>query len=361
MIADWESDATQDASGIWTTTAPQDLFVCLNQQLDLAIKHELKGEPFLAIAHMCLDVLTEFQNLQMASLASQGVSCSDSFLVAVVNNSQQCSENCEEIKDLCKGHLDSHPHHQQGSTTTDQGVMEEEAEEKLEEEVEDCLIGFAKVGTTAIKAIAQQIINCLRDNVLPDMFTQTWLSAPDGEFGEKIIATLSDYFSDYESWIGNSFFFSKLIQDTMQLFIRLYCDCFLSSNINIKQKDLLAKLHADYEVLLDWYTGPHISTYVPGSVGQAQVGHIEKVQNIIDCEQEWVPLFFDSVYAVFGADRGVALKTLLSMRLDLSSSNLNELVGKYREKYKYTEAASPAQGQSRSKGKAMWRFRSPRR
>lgn len=74
---------------------------------------------------MCFDVLKEFQGLQVRidmdlleivnilidlqaqSLQSQGITISDTFLIAVINNCQQCSVNAEQMKDQCIDYLQS--------------------------------------------------------------------------------------------------------------------------------------------------------------------------------------------------------------------------------------------------------------
>ncbi|CEO96688.1 unnamed protein product (mitochondrion) [Plasmodiophora brassicae] len=329
MQTDWRSEPSED-NGRWSTSAPQDLFVILNQQIDLAVKREIKGQPFLDIVTMCLSVLGDYQALLISALNAQGADRPDNYLCAILSNCQQCSENCEAMRDRCREQL------------------EPEMEEILEEKTDDAINGFIRVGTVAVNVLASQMVACIKEKVLPEMFVPRWLSARDGEVGDKIVATLSDYFSDYETWIGNDFFFSRLIQEAIRLLVKAYCDALLASTLNLKKNkdDVIAKLHADYELLFSWYTSPNVSEYVPEQVAQKQIEHIEKIQNILESDKDWIPLFFESVFEVYGADKGAALKTLLQMRADMSSSEISQVCEKYRDKYSSQAQSSNSQAVS---------------
>lgn len=130
--------------------------------------------------------------------------------------------------------------------------------------------------------------------------------------------------------------------------MKAYCDALLASTLNLKKNkdDVIAKLHADYELLFSWYTSPNVSEYVPEQVAQKQIEHIEKIQNILESDKDWIPLFFESVFEVYGADKGAALKTLLQMRADMSSSEISQVCEKYRDKYSSQAQSSNSQAVS---------------
>eukprot|EP00474_Spongospora_subterranea_P010486 CRZ10944.1 hypothetical protein [Spongospora subterranea] len=323
LLSDWKTEPSQNGQGHWSTSAPQDLFCILNQQLDLAIKRGLRDQPFLDVVLMCFAVLVDYQNLQTDALRSQGFSKPDTFLIAVVNNCEQSVENSEAMRDRCKE------------------LFDPELEDMLVEKTDDIIDGFYRVGTSAVCVVAEQMVQCVKEKVLPEMFIPTWLSARDGEYAQKIIATFSDYFADYESWISKDVFFSKLIQESIRLFVIAYCTCLQSCNLSAKKKEFTIKLHCDYDALFEWYTGNTISEFVPVKIAEKQVEHIEKIQHILDCEPGWVPLFFESVFEIYGADRGVALKAFLSMRGDMSSSESTQICDRYREKYQSSTPANP--------------------
>lgn len=162
MQTDWRSEPSED-NGRWSTSAPQDLFVILNQQIDLAVKREIKGQPFLDIVTMCLSVLGDYQALLISALNAQGADRPDNYLCAILSNCQQCSENCEAMRDRCREQLEPE---MEGMPPALLHVDDlNGCAEILEEKTDDAINGFIRVGTVAVNVLASQMVACIKEKV----------------------------------------------------------------------------------------------------------------------------------------------------------------------------------------------------
>lgn len=90
------------------------------------------------------------------------------------------------------------------------------------------------------------------------MFRVRRREAPDGDFADKIIVTLQDYFADFESWISSEFFFARLVQkryvphaqslpssqikDTIRELVSIYIDRFVQSGIDLSKQGVFDKV-----------------------------------------------------------------------------------------------------------------------
>ena len=52
--------------------------------------------------------------------------------------------------------------------------LEEDMAEELQDEFEDALSGFVRVGLTAVRVVVDQIIGCVQEKLLSKLFTKEW-------------------------------------------------------------------------------------------------------------------------------------------------------------------------------------------
>ena len=104
-------------------------------------------------------------------------------------------------------------------------------------------------------------------------------------------------------------------------------DFFLSDNITEyvpakNVEDILERIEK-IESVLDWYVIVRYSTLHPHLHPHP---HPHPHPNTcLHSEVGWIPLYFETLYELYGADRGVALKALLAMRSDMSWQEKNDI------------------------------------
>ncbi|KAK9812960.1 hypothetical protein WJX72_006516 [[Myrmecia] bisecta] len=181
LEADLNSDPKQSDDGKLWTPGAVDFFRIVNEQVQV-VEDVTQGEMLLRTGEAVLKVMKEFQEAQERHLAG---SLSVPLLCAVVNNNTRCynesMEFAERMEDTlaepCKGKLD----------------------------IELQCRGFLEL---AKAAVAQLVGSIFSDTDFAELFhklygTDEWKA---GVITGSILATLGDYFGDYETLIEASFF-----------------------------------------------------------------------------------------------------------------------------------------------------------
>lgn len=64
--------------------------------------------------------------------------------------------NSEALRDRCLEHLDG------------------ELSDSLEDDIDDVLDGFVRVGSDCVTVLVQQMMDCIQDNILQTIFKKEW-------------------------------------------------------------------------------------------------------------------------------------------------------------------------------------------
>ena len=172
-----------DPEGRLYTPGAVDLFRILNEQVSI-IAGFTRGEMVLQIAQVVVNLTESFQQEQQASLARlQGAGDIERLVTCINNNARNytmCLDLAETIESTLEGGYDG------------------------EVDIDGACRGFLGVAKAAVMATALSIFEDpgLRD-VMDSFFGGEWLN---GRVTAILVATLTDYIQDLQTWSDPSFF-----------------------------------------------------------------------------------------------------------------------------------------------------------
>lgn len=328
------------------TTAPQDLFYTINQQLSIIMSFDVTGEALHIVGLMLADVFTHYQDEKRAFMSQIDMDGEnflfgpereekpDSYFCAIINNNQHCQDNMEDISETMCEKLAEWEETQNpkaaaaaqhgGSGNGNQngggggGGEEESLSASLEEAFDDVGIGFVTVATEAVDILVMMILYTLR-KPLDMLFTEDWLKGSGAI--QEVTATLRDFFDDYKEWISRDAYFGMIVKNCMTETGKEYLRRFIATKPE-PGEEMFAQLTSDRKALTSFFE--EYTYLVPSKTIKQEMSIIEVISEVVTAEEGFINVHFEKISTRFGKVCGVgATERAFFCRLDLSASTVN--------------------------------------
>ncbi|KAI9141084.1 exocyst complex component Sec6-domain-containing protein [Paraphysoderma sedebokerense] len=207
-----ENPPESDSNGIYALSAPVIMFNMINQQIDVAAESS-RGRLLFDVVVECQKILEVYQKHMTEVLNSEyGKYISDrdhcpggiiEYTVALANDNLQCSEFTEALIKRMDNEADTYYRPQ------------------ISNELNRSLDGFMKLAKHACTVLTDFFFNDVKP-AFNAFYTNSWY---ENDLMQDIIATLNDYFTDYQSHL-QEYLFSKVTTDVMDRFLVSYIEAF---------------------------------------------------------------------------------------------------------------------------------------
>lgn len=202
----------------------------------------------------------------------------------------------------------------------------------LEEIFEVTVDGWVKVGNYATEILAEKILLLLEENLVKDLFSKEWSSDHENSIAKSIVLTLEDYYGDFEVGIANAFYFSKVVQMTLMGLMKLYMKQFVTSKPNFSDSEFFGNLDRDVVIFKEFFSKDSLQEFVSKRFVSEQIDYVENMKSLASSDVGWIPLYFDTIYNLYGAEGMDYLQKILSLRSDMTMKERSNILSQYQSK-----------------------------
>lgn len=208
-----------DRQGLWRSNLPDVVISCVREQVRSMLSLKIRGLD-QAIVEAVEDSLTDFQRQVLEIVHEQRVLLNDAeygmYLCAVANSMARCLEYTEDMRDLFVQ------------------LIPDENRSHVENRMERVIEGFRMTASTTLLALINEISTALHTHAMrfyePHTGTEIMLD---------VVATLEDYFSEYEMHLL-PFHFEQLAIECLRRVVAWYLAPFLRLSGH-KDEDSIAR------------------------------------------------------------------------------------------------------------------------
>lgn len=349
--------AERDADGQYVTTGPSDLFYTISQQIDIVINtYQLQGYALSYIVLMVADVVTNYQNLLLKFMSNvvrrgdleedehnvltpdnsndllfgeQHTHKDDTYFIAIINNSEQCIENMDEIKERCMVRFDDTStividHTSKSVDALNSSASQVSMYAKMRDTFDECADGFVSVSTEAVDILVLIMVTTC-SAPLQYLYTQTWLDTP--QHTSDLVTTIKDYITDYKQWIKQMAYVIKLLRSLLHTLVGEYIRRLLTSKFTTEPL-FLHRLQQDIEMLDSTFSA---YTFFPRKHVEEEISVLTLICDLLGAEVDYIAMHFSALLNHFGGLSYELLETLLQSRSDVSRSRRKALIEELRE------------------------------
>lgn len=336
---DWTKDWTDHyvvSNNCLMTSSPTDLFSMLNLQIQVA-ESRLNGTSYSLFVKMCCKSIADLQDLQTKLLTTRSKEKDEEFLCAMINNGNFCKESALDLQERCSDHL------RLTKNLSDAEI--EDLDIELEEIFDHISDGFVGFSTIAVEALVGKIIDLINVELLPNFFTKDWLKDSKNTLANNATATFEDYFGEFRESLSDPFYFAKILHLCLSRFMQVYIARFVNSKPDLSNTGVFSKMEQDVLIFEKCFSGEEYSEFISERYIKDQTGVLEKLRSLASADEEWIPLYFDTIHDLFGDDGGKHLNTILQLRPQISNKTRSQLVSEYRLKFPSEIAQDALTGQ----------------
>lgn len=240
LRSDWKLEQPKILSGRFITSAPQDMFIFINTQLETC-KQNLSTDYFLQSLAMFNELVVDYQNAQLSLLKESGVDRPEPILLALVNNAAISQENIAGVQEECLDFLGCELESDQFN----------DLEIQLEDLFELSLSGFVSVSLKSIEILGDKLIEFVSDEFFGELFHAEWLNDSQNIIVKSIVATVkSTLVSDYEPGITSQFYFAQLLKHILSSLTNAFIVALLESRLKFDEAGT-KRVIFDFETLAD--------------------------------------------------------------------------------------------------------------
>jgi hypothetical protein len=256
-----EKDVREQSNGILVTGFSDQIgFLC---ELQLSVAKDLLPQRHLErVLAVCNEELLVMVCDLMFQVEANWKEMSPRRFCAIINDASLLSEQCDDRNSLF---LSSPEYTQAGNELTRE---------------------LAEVSLHATRYLCERIMLYLQDPepILTSVGEADWESDGSGSAVERTIATLKDFFSDFEVWLISDYFFPKVLKHCLDLTLQIYIESFFSNTMHRGVRDPRTasyELDQDHLRLVIFFNGDSFAKYI-GAAGFYQQHEINARLHIIE-------------------------------------------------------------------------------
>lgn len=301
-----------DSDGLYITSSSVILFQMINQQIDISIETRV-NRLLREVALECYSVIDYFLEMQGKMLDEEfkkfmknpdAIPGFPEYTIALINNHWRCMEFLTEVQ----GRIDE--------------KIDEDFKELCQEKMDKNMNGFTKIARNGRLCLIDVIFRDISP-AFESIFLQEWY---DGNPMGSILATLGDYFSDFEERMQDALYL-KFVSECQERFLVSYLNSFTQKGAKFKipisieliKKDLdrIAFFWSDFKSLKRMKHGLHL---------------FEKILDLLECSPTMIFLSWYSLWKAYNDVPISFIEEILSKRSDLDRSTIKEVIANCKAK-----------------------------
>jgi hypothetical protein len=255
-----DKDIREQSDGILVTGFSDQIgFLC---ELQLSVAKDILPERYLErVLAVCNEELLVMVCDLMLQIEANWKEMSPNLFCAIINDATILSEQCEDRNNVS---LSSPEYMEAGSELTRE---------------------LAEISLHATKYLCERIMLDLQEPepILTSVGDTDWEFDGAGSTVERTVATLKDFFLDFETWLISDYFFPKVLKHCLDLTLQIYTESFFSNTMHRGVRDPRTasyELNQDYLRFVIFFNGDSFARYI-GTAGFYQQHEINSRLHIL--------------------------------------------------------------------------------
>lgn len=243
LMAAEDDVVRRNPEGQLVSTTPEQVTFMVDSQLSVAL--DCLPEVYLEhVLEACNQELSLLVGDWMLSIGTLWKDMPSHWFCVLINDSTRLAELCEE---------------RNAAYLTSDGPYKADAEAVVRE--------FSELSLHATVFLCERIFVHLRDPAQPILTavgTDAWAEDATQSALERTIATLKDYFSDLETWLGSGYFYPKVLKNCFDMMLHMYVESFFANTLarGVKDPERVAEeLNEDYLRLVIFFNSDRFANF----------------------------------------------------------------------------------------------------